>query len=355
MWLILIHASGGYDYACASKSLRMLQQKLAPDTSVYVVWFGPTYKSIAVVGRLSKINKTNSRPESLVEGWELLDWKKPSQNMDNLAILKSFVLRVPIKDITAVCILSHGSGWVFGPWKHRLPFLSLQQLNQIVLDRFKPELVCFDSCLAGGMSCLYSLGPYVRYCVASPSLHPYTCLFEMTAFAHSMVHRDSRLCALQMAGEWHQKAHNIAKDRCLLVFDVNKIKEIAPAIRSVWHELVFDRRAKLSPKEPTFDLWSAARNHPQLQKLIHSCVLNVRQALHECVPCKRVRGMSVELGTPKKWAHIYLANRWVRYLNDFPSAANAKHLPARHSYPKRNNHVGALLPPNLPYPKKKKK
>jgi hypothetical protein len=134
-----------------------------------------------------------------------------------------------------------------------------------------------------------------------------------------------------MAAEWH---HHASEDpvRCMLVFDVEKVKKLAKEIRRHWSQLIFDKRSQLhntAGDGHLFDLWTASRNIPELQQQVLHCVRNSQQALQHrptptphcrsdrcCYPCKRARAMSVEARPPKKWKNLHADSKWTRFLGN---------------------------------------
>jgi hypothetical protein len=361
-WLLLLHSSGALDQRAHDRALRRLQSRMPSKGAVYVIQFGPTVRSMARCFRLVSTGihviheaRARSTPKPVVSALR--------------SLVRSLAVTVrTLKDrVDRVCFSGHGSGWVTGAWALRHPFLTLEEINRELLDWFRPPLLLLDTCMGGSMGGLYGLPSYVKIVVASPGLHPYVAIFATHAFASSTTVNSDQLrsVALGISNEWHHEASASDATRCLLVFDLERVKRVAPLVRAAWPSLLFDKRAQLHQKNANlFDLWTAARNLPHLQRALLSCVLNARSALqtpstsraHCCSPCKRIRAMSVEVRVPKKWSALYLSSSWARFLNRSARAARHSHSPPRKaSAPHATANSGALgLPSNLPKKPRKK-
>jgi hypothetical protein len=362
-WLVLIHALGVKCTRVARRGLRELQRRMPPGGKIWVLWIGPTVRSVAAVGRVSR-----------ERGWETISQVKLAGPDTQIPAIKTLLRSIPRESISAVMFSGHASGWMIGGWRRPDPLMSLEEFNRYVLNRFRPRLVAWNTCLMGSMASLYGLPAYVKVALASPGLHPSKSLLYTTqAFANSTT-TATVARSLQkyfelgcvMAAEWH---HCASEDpvRCLLVFDVDRVKKLAPAIRQLWPNLVFDKRSQLhntAGDGHLFDLWTASRQFPHLQREILHCVRNSTQALAHttrtpncrsktcCFPCKRTRAMSVEARPPKKWLEIQARSRWTRYLGNVAKHASPK--ATRRATQPTHTHF-PVIPRNLhPSPRRKK-
>jgi hypothetical protein len=253
--------------------------------------------------------------------------------------------------VDAIGVSAHASGWVTGPWKRKRPFLTLSELNRELFDRFRAKLVCFDACMMGTMSALYGMSNHVKITIASPGLHPYVSPFGLNAFAQSTASTVScdqnqiRVVAKAIVAEWHHYASSLDRNRCLLAFDVDRVKAVAKLVKQHWSRLMFDKRAQLHDKDANlFDLWVAARDVPIVQSALASCVISGDEALNHlkssrcCFACKRSRSVAVEARTPKKWQDIYTQTKWAKLMKN-----THKHPPPKPTQP----HHNPLVPPNL--------
>ena len=341
----VLHALGKQSMRIALLNLRKLWRKMPKGGKVWVILIGPTIRSFARLASLSR-----------ARGWETISSVKLEGFHTQIPAIKYLINLIPTKTISAILFSGHASGWMIGGWRRPQPLMSLEQFNRYVLDRFKPRFVAWNTCLMGSMASLYGLPSYVKVSIASPGLFPSkTVLYASQAFADSTAHKHQSIeswmvLANAMADEWHHGAKHDPV-RCLLVFDVERVKKLAPIIRRLWPQLVFDKRAQIhnTPGDgQLFDLWTAARHFPQLQRKILECVKNSEQALVKtdcCFPCRRSRAMSVEARAPKKFMEIHANAKWTQFLG------NVIHHP-----PSRPSHRSALprhtrfptIPRNIP-------
>lgn len=357
-WLLLLHALGVKTTRWAQRGLQKLVKQMPPDGKVWVIWIGPTVRSLALLAQVTREH-----------GWQTIGHVKLSGFSSQVPAVKTLLSilssSIPPHAISAVLYSGHASGWMLGGWRRPDPFMTLEEFNEIVLDRFRPQLVAWNTCLMGSLSTLYGLPSYVKFAIASPGLHPSkTLLYATQAFADSTAHArhvaasplQTKRLARAMSAEWHHHASD-DPERCILVFDVERVKKLAPAIRRAWPQLVFDKRAQLhnSPGDGhLFDLWTAARHLPELQRQVLKCVLNSRQALSKndkttngsrcCFPCRRTRSMSVEARPPKKWQEIHGRAKWTRFLGVVAPHPRPKMSPP-HALPKHT--AFPTIPRNL--------
>ena len=315
-----------------------LQRRLPAGGSVVVLLFGPTSRSKAVAFTLTR------------SGRALLDSVQLDGTHRYAQPLRRLLSHVPPGSIDAVGLSAHASGWVLGPWKGKHPFLTLEHLNREVFDRYRPALVVFDACMMGTMAALYPLSSHVRIAVASPGLHPYVSPFRTAAFVASVAPTAlatlaaQRRMARRIVAEWAH-ASSFDRGRCMLAFDVRCVKRLAPSVRRHWPRLLFDRRAQLHDKDANlFDLWTAARHIPDLQRRLERCVLPGCKPIHSdnnrrcCFPCQRVRSVAVEARVPGKWQHVYVRNEWARHMKGTHRHAHPQNAPP---------HPNPRIPKNL--------
>lgn len=374
-WLLVLHASGPSDLKCIQRSLRTLGRHILHNGGskssfiFFIALFGPTIKS---ANHLFKCYNHNNH----------INYLLLRQSNPNLPIQQQIQYLMSDDHISvnhrirAILFSGHGSGWVLGNWRPKQPpFITLEEFNNLILNKFKPKLMVWNTCMAGTMAAIYGLPKFVKIVVASPALHPYVDIFATKAFAkaiekHMITKQDCLKVALSLIPEWHHQASFYSPNRCLFVFDVDQVKKLASDIKKLWPQLIFDKRSQLHRKDANlFDLWTSARNLPLLQHKIMKCILNHNIILNNndsknnkktcCYPCKRSRGISIESHYPRKWIDIYEKTRWVQFLKWDKIQHNRDHpKPLKkdynnNNYNNNNNHL--LLPPNLTKKRKKKK
>jgi hypothetical protein len=346
-WLLVVHGSGARDWRGSLRDLRALQRRMPPDGRVWVALVGPTRRSWALSFEL--------RPDSFhTLAISKIGAQKAGGSLapDYAGALHAVLAPISPGSVDAVAVSAHASGWVLGPWRGRHPFLTIEQVNAVVLGRYRPALVVFDACMMGTMAGLLPLPHRVRWVVASPGLHPYVSHYGLAAFARSTSASARatapalRALARRMAAEWHHQAQREDPLRCTLAFDMRRVRALAPLLREQWSSLAFDKRAQLHKKDANlFDLWAAARNVPRLRKALRGAVL-AAVPLHPgrrcCAPCRRSQSLAVEARVPHKWQHIYRRNRWARFIR--AAARRHPHAPPRPAPP----HALVPLPPNAP-------
>jgi len=246
----------------------------------------------------------------------------------------------------------HGSGWVLGTWKKPDDFLSFTELNKELLVPFRPSVVAFDACFMGSFSTLFGIDSSVRYVIASPGLQPYYSFLDCKAFFPKR--NQSKLSfAIRLANEWLTKSIHAThdKERCMLVFDVRFLQtRVAPLIKKHWSSMKFDKRAQVHHEEARiFDVWTASRHLPHIQRLIRKAILNVPE--HKSIPCWRVRGVTVDSKVFRKWVHLYDQSRWAKFLG---SGHKTHHtIPRKDPTLKHEYEYGKWLPHNLSARKRK--
>lgn len=330
---MLIHCTGPFDWQESTKSLQILTSNLIKHkntkTKIYLMIVGPTKRSISESYVLSYQNGfqliAQVQPRCQTQA------KKNCERRDLAHTIQCLVDAVHTheKKMDVFMFSGHSNSFILGRWVgYKHPLMSIEELNRIVLDRFRPKLAIFDSCAMGSMSSLYNLPTtYLEIVQASPSLHPYVSTIELNAIFTKTT--SVKTLADAIAREWHHRAGSRRDfDRCFLSFDMTKIRKVGVAIRKHWKDLIFDRRSQLDQKDYFLhDTWTAARNIPTLQRLLESVTLNFGHAVSGtllpsdhvqkrcCAPCQRARSVSVETRTPGKWKRLFLNTKWIQFMN----------------------------------------
>ncbi|OAE21080.1 hypothetical protein AXG93_3661s1050 [Marchantia polymorpha subsp. ruderalis] len=324
-WLVFTHAANHRDHVLAGEAIDHMQDNLDADTNVFSIYFGPTLKSVATL--------THIRHDE-----RLLIAALPNESVDTaLANTCEFtktlhkLLWELSERIEGVCVWSHGSGGSgIGVWKRwKMPFMSCVDLVRTVIRPFKPRIVCFDACYQGSMSCLYELVGATDVVVASPGFHPYCSLLWTAAFGElsKVGHRkrDFEKYAHEIACQWH--AMTAVYYKCLLVFDMAVIPDVAAAIKQHWDELVFDDRSQIDQEDPNLhDVSIAFRNNPSIQNLIEK---SISQYTRHCLKCRGtctrwVNGPSMEARLLRKWQAPYTQTAWYRHIRGKPGFHDAR-------------------------------
>lgn len=344
MWLIILQACTRSDMQSVVESLKMLQQHTS-FRPVMLLQFGPSMKNCP---RLILMKK--HRLQTLYSTCSTHDCESKHQRIASIRKCVALLLSKRIR-FDKILFWGHGSGWVVGAWKRPREFLSLKELNQELFVPFQPKLLVFDACYMGSLACLMELSPSVKYLVASPGLQPYASFLELQSFFH---HKKNTLkqFAVGLANEWMKWAtlKTGSQGRCMLVYDVQKIQTVvAPLVKQHWATMHFDKRAQVHREDARiFDVWSASRHLPDLQRAIRKTIVNVPE--HEPIPCWRVRGLTVDSKVWRKWVHLYDKSRWARYLGP---DHKTHHTVPKHDSTHRSLYVyGHWLPRNL-YKKKR--
>ncbi|KAL2644338.1 hypothetical protein R1flu_011925 [Riccia fluitans] len=314
-WLVFTHAANRRDYGLAKEALKRMQQNLNSDTTVFSIFFGPTLKSVATL-------------EHVVSNeCFLLASKKNESTETALAItvffteiIQNILSKARVK-VTGVCVWSHGSGGsgigVRKKWK--TPFMSCVDLVRTIIQPFQPRIVCFDACYQGSISCLLELVGVTDVVVASPGFHPFCSILWTKAFGElskiRLTKRELEKYAHDIACEWHSMTGVYYK--CLLVFDMAVIPDVAAALKENWDHLIFDERSQIDQEDANLhDISIAARNVPALQHLADKSISQVTRQCLKCRPsCTRwVNGPSVEARLLRKWQPAYVQTAWYNYI-----------------------------------------
>lgn len=303
-WLLYIHINKR-EQSHASKAFRRIQSNLSVGTSVYVIHFGPSLLSDAVLYKIS-------RNEMIT----LLKLKnKTFEDVPlNLKILSDHILKSGVQ-IDALCMMCHGASYGMGKWKTwRRPFLQIDDAVKYLVRPFKMPLICFDSCFQGNMSCLYELPTDVKVVLASPAFHPYASISWTRAFGR--LQRGSNKIDLLRYGheiccEWNDLSK--ARWKGLLVFDMAYIPKIANMVRESFDLLRFDRISQIDNEDANLhDLFAAARHVPKLQFEIIQSTSSTPCGKCSNACSKRIRGMSMESHLPRKWITAFSSTKWYK-------------------------------------------
>jgi hypothetical protein len=315
-WLILVHAKGPTDARTSSENLKSFRKNMRSADFCYVIWTGHRGSS-AVTIRMSKTKMDRLDSERL--GAEETYAPKLLRLGRRLA---DRIRKTGEEPISGFCYSGHGSSSVIGPWKRwRVPFLSIAQLGRLIKP-WKPRIVLFDSCYGGTINCLFNLPSFCSVAVASPASHPsILSMLQTKSMARSAkpIDQDGWLkLGCRIAAEFETISRGRPNFRCLLVFDLPKVRELAKVVKQRWPSLVFDRRSLAVEDDGNlYDLHSAARNLPDLQRSLASAVANFDQAVvgrHRCRPCKRIRTMTTEARPQKKWQDLYNQSKFGRLI-----------------------------------------
>lgn len=306
-WLLYAHAPNATkDLKVTRRSLNRMQLNLEKDVGVFVIFFGPTVKSPAVLS----VFTNDSEQELLV-----LPNSGISNVPSNLKTFTDFLLTHRVQ-IDAVCFYCHGAGYGLGSWHGwSEPFLQLNDAVRILVEPFHVNLVVFDSCFQGAMSCLYELPTEVKYVLASPAFQPYVSVLWTKAFGklrNKQQYTETHLkdFAHSMNCEWH--TFTKAKWKCMLVFDTRYVRKIAELVKENISLLKFSKYSQIDKEDANLhDLYTAAERVPELQKII------ALAATPTCSKCwqgctKRVHGVSTEAHLPRKWIKCYTSTKWYK-------------------------------------------
>lgn len=321
-WLVFIHSSNSKDHKYADRYLKSIRQNLnqaKKSVNVYVIQFGPTKRSPAVLllisNHESRVIKTITPPEmgSVVD------------------ITADFIRTLKGVPIDAICGSFHGSGFCMGPWKGtKQCFMTITDFVKHVVKPLKVKLVCFDSCYMGNMTCLYEMPNFVQYVVASPGFHPYVSILSTQTFVELSTFKNRQQIVMyvkKLTCEWTIRARKRAAYSCLLVFDMIFIPTIANLVKTCWPDLNFGKHSQIDKEDSNLsDLYSASlashnvkRQNGQTQRAnsATTSVEQLQQAIKNCVvdcgtirPCSTVHGPSVERRMPRKWQSEYKATQW---------------------------------------------
>jgi hypothetical protein len=305
-WLLYVHAPNHKDKKNVEDNILTMQKNLLHDVTVFVLFFGPTVSSPAV---MSVYTRTDSRIVKVFPNHSIADV------VPNLTLMMRMLLERRIV-IDAVCMWCHGASWATGPFKKwKTPFLSVKDAVNLLIRPFHVPLVCFDACYQGGMSCLYELPSEVQVVVASPALQPFYSLLVTKAFGELRSKKVmSKTDLLSFAHDINCQWHDITKIRwkCMLVFDMKFVPAIAMLVKKNIHKLVFDKKSQIEKEDSNLhDLYAAARDVQELQYLISE---SIHASCPKCLAAcnKRVRGMSMEGRLPRKWIDSFIETRWYR-------------------------------------------
>jgi hypothetical protein len=309
-WLLFCHAPNNFDYKSIVLQIQKMKKNLHVDTTVYVIIFGPTLRSLV---HLVKV-QSNVKNEVLSEHNGCDDCQ--------LTITKKMIKKIiELTKIHAICFLVHGSGYVIGNYKTPIhPFLDITDIVKFIIIPLRPKLIVFDACYQASMCSLFELPDFVKVTIGSSALHPYTSMIETKAFckipnftskneilryAHSIVH------------QWHNLTKD--KDKSLLVYDNSYIPKIGSALlRHTKKCLVFDKAFSRLDKSDVnlHDLFIVCRNLPDIQILIKKCIeINCNNCKRSCV--NTVNGMSIQKNLPRKWEDRFKKTMWYKKVFKF--------------------------------------
>jgi len=306
-WFIYIYAQNHNDYTYATEAIDIAKSNLY-NTELFVVLFGPTLYSKSFLFHVKK------------ECTIVLDFVQDNKTgiLQN-DITKQFVTKVQSLNvkIDAVCIWAHGSGWVLGPWKTKnLPFITTPDFVKYIVKPLQPRLLCYDACYMGSISSLYELPSSVEIVVASPAFHPYASILWTRSFANLPKFTTKKSIAnyaKRVVCEWNTFTNEPFK--CLLVFDNKYTYQIAKLIYKHKSELKFDKKYSQIDKQESnlHDLYTVARNIPELQKLI---LKSIQYTCPKCVDActTKVHGISIEKHVPKKWQEYFYTTKWYKQI-----------------------------------------
>lgn len=305
-WLIFVHAPNSKDFKYATKAVERMQknfQKSGNNVDAYVIFFGPTVNSIARLFYVD-FHKVHVIEEVKNNGIDDV--------VGNIAYFVNIIKKENI-DIDAVCMWCHGAGGAgLGPWKRWIrPFLPYVDAVNLLVKPFNVSLVCFDACYQGSMSSLYELPDNVKVVIASPAHHPFASILWCESFAllqKRMNKKKTLEFAMKINCEWNVFAK--PKWKCLLVFDMAVIPEIAKLVKIYCNNLVFDKKSQCDGQDANLhDLYTASRNIPILQTVIEKATV-AGACGKQCN--KQINGMSTEAAFCRKWVKPFIRTKWYK-------------------------------------------
>jgi hypothetical protein len=277
----------------------------------YIIRFGPTLTSWASLWFVQDNGRKTLLAETKCHGADSV-----------VACIEQLLSAIP-KHISfdAFVYSGHGSSFALGRWKKtKAPFLTITELVQHVLRRIKVPVVIFDTCYGGSLSCLAELPKLVKHVVASPSFSPPLRLLDMPCMTTSEMHMRQHKWPVEflhcLVSEYlKQTDRHSQKYRAVKYFRMDHVRSLIPKVVEAWPYLVFDSEARLDKEDHNlFDVWTAARHLPALQKAI---LQSVRTDHHETKGLKtneKVKGFSVEKRPPKKFTDHYVQTKWFQML-----------------------------------------
>lgn len=306
-WLIYVFAQNNLDYKYATKAIEIFKKNLDSNTEAFIIVFGPNMFSKAFLFHVAK----NSS--------KLLDHTPKSENHEMIQnkTTKRFinVVLAQRKNIDALCVWAHGSGWVIGPWKTKNPpFMTITDFVNLVVVPIKPKFICYDACYMGSISSLYELPDFVKVIIAAPAFHPYSSVMWTKSFARLpalKTKQDIFDYAKKITCEWYA----FTKDpfRCLLIFDTQYTKQIGELILKNRNVLEFSRKDTQIDQEESnlHDLYIVAKRIPELRAVLDKTIVqNVKSCTKLCT--KRVNGISIEKHIPRKWEQYFMGTLWYK-------------------------------------------
>ena len=311
-WLIFISSTNHSDYNYELDSLKEMQKNLSNNVTSYVIIFGPR---VGTSAQLIKIDKFS---------WNVIvecDYPSFNESVKITNFLVKILKKHASNSIKSIIFSFHGSSYIVGcPYKKtKIPFMTITDIVKHVITPFKSiKLVLFDSCYQGSMSCLYELPDTIKYTIASPGYHPYHHMTQTKIFGKlDVVNFSSKesiqLFANKIVCEWNKIASKI-NYKCLFVIDNSYLKQIGKLVNERFDDLVFDKKSVIIKEDKNLnDLYTSARNIPELQEILTKCV-NLK-----CNKCKNsvsniIHGISMERRLPRKWQSEYKQTKWALFL-----------------------------------------
>lgn len=295
-WLIVANTINEKEVVEYDKMYKKCKKQLSADTEVYVIHI--YNKKRGKVFRFNKDDQTvllNSNQESLSQTL----WLKKMLNV----VLK---LAKP----TALLFSGHAGGVGLGKWTDFL--MSLAKFNKIFIKTIKPEVVAFDACYLGSIVSLYEISDNVKYCLASPSWHPFSSITGLKSFGNLPKFTESNKDAIfkkyvtDMACEFNT-IKNQPNYSCLVAFDLTKLQSIIPKIKKL--EFTKDHNLKMDDKFH-FDL--VASIDKKIAKDLEQIVLS-KHCMQKC-PIT-IQGISIS-HVPKtdSWFDEFDKTKWGKFV-----------------------------------------
>jgi len=346
MWLVVLQTCNRSDMDSARASLRTLQSHKHFEP-VMLLCFGPTMRECPSVCLLLKHQLVTLYTPCFGSSSQCLSKER---RLQAIRACIQFLKRRDRTKYDQIMFWGHGSSWVLGSWKQPADFLTFAELNTEVFRPLNPRLVVFDACGMGSLSTLFGIDSRVKYVVASPGLQAYCSFLDLRSF-FNVQNKSLKQFAIHMANEWLRASHAMDKARCMLVYNVKRIQHIvAPLIRRHWNTMQFDKRAQTHREDVrNFDVWTATRHLPHVQREIRKAILNVPR--DKPIPCWRARGLSVDSKVTQKWVHLYDQSRWAKYLGRGHKRFHT--IPHKDTTPRASYEYGRWLPRNLYHLRKK--
>ena len=300
-WLIFAHVINSFEMSDFKRDMKKLQHNLSKDTDTYVLRI---YKK-----KLAKIyHITDSGSKEIYS----LRQGKLSKNKWLLHLIRYVKKYANHNDskILGLTYYGHGGSFVLGPWDD--PFITLRRFINIFVKTIKPQLICFDSCYMGAISCLYEIQRHCRFVIASPSWHPYKSLSTTKTFGKlpnaNELGIDWKTYVAKLTCEFNDDPKN-PKYSCLIGFDLLNLKTIMKKVKTI----TFNKNTELKQHDSKqHDLYLTLEMNPSIQQEIKDLVITPT-CIDKCP--NNIHGMSIrEPDYKDPWHHFFIKTKWYKIL-----------------------------------------